>query len=248
MADFYSWIRNVIIFLILASLINQIIPDSGYKKYIKVCTGMILVIVAVWPMISWSGNTDQLSYFLDLENVRLEIPDFSRLGEAAKAQQVSYVTKRYKLELEQQVFALFEGSELNPVHVEVDIVEAPEDKNYGSVTAVEVTAVRGIEELEKIGTVNDESHTEQAVTEVYIPQIRVLASEKDEKDVSDDGADNLETDMRNNEKRNTQADAAMYSGTDIQVTEQVSEMKKRISKMLYVDESKISIDFKEGGG
>ena len=86
------------------------------------------------------------------------------------------------------------------------------------------------------------------MTEVYIPQIRVSASEKDEKDVSDDGADNLKTDMRNNEKRNTQADAAMYSGTDIQVTEQVSEMKKRISKMLYVDESKISIDFKEGGG
>ena len=187
MADFYSWIRNVIIFLILASLINQIIPDSGYKKYIKVCTGMILVIVAVWPMISWSGNTDQLSYFLNLENVRLEIPDFNQLGEAAKAQQVSYVTKRYKLELEQQVFALFEESELNPVHVEVEIVEAPEDKNYGSVTSVQVTVIRHIEESEKNGTAGENDQTGQSV----------------------------------------------------------AEMKKRISGMLYVDESEVSIDFKE---
>ena len=43
----YDWIKNLVFYLILMTMLMQIIPDSDYKKYIRFFTGLVLILL-VW--------------------------------------------------------------------------------------------------------------------------------------------------------------------------------------------------------
>ena len=45
----YDWIKNLVFYLILMTMLMQIIPDSDYKKYIRFFTGLVLILVLARP-------------------------------------------------------------------------------------------------------------------------------------------------------------------------------------------------------
>ena len=54
-----EWIQNIVVYLLCMSLVHHLIPDESYGKYIRLVTGMILILILVMPVIQW----------LDLEDV-----------------------------------------------------------------------------------------------------------------------------------------------------------------------------------
>ncbi len=47
---FYSYIRNIILFLIFTSFIQVILPTNKYRSYINLILGMILVFIMIEPL------------------------------------------------------------------------------------------------------------------------------------------------------------------------------------------------------
>lgn len=50
MTIIYDWIKNIIYYLILISLVFQILPNEQYRKYMKLFTGILLVIIVLKPV------------------------------------------------------------------------------------------------------------------------------------------------------------------------------------------------------
>lgn len=73
MSVFYEWVRNIVICLLVISLIYQLLPDSDYKKYMRVCAGLILIVVVMTPVLKLFGADLQLSYFLDFEALKVQL-------------------------------------------------------------------------------------------------------------------------------------------------------------------------------
>ena len=46
----YDWIKNLVFYLILMTMLMQIIPDSDYKKYIRFFTGLVLILLLARPV------------------------------------------------------------------------------------------------------------------------------------------------------------------------------------------------------
>ncbi|MBS4199631.1 stage III sporulation protein AF [Bacillus sp. FJAT-49732] len=46
-----EWVFNIIIFLILAMIVDMLLPDSSMKKYTKLATGLLLMAIILTPIL-----------------------------------------------------------------------------------------------------------------------------------------------------------------------------------------------------
>ena len=47
------YIKEILVFLILSVVINNVLPDNSYKKYIRLFTGLILIIIMISPILPY---------------------------------------------------------------------------------------------------------------------------------------------------------------------------------------------------
>lgn len=80
------YIKEILVFLILVSVINNILPDSSYKKYIRLFTGLILIIIMISPLLPYlkmdSQEFDKYNISMDregeLESIERRIEELGR--------------------------------------------------------------------------------------------------------------------------------------------------------------------------
>lgn len=46
-----EWITNIIVFILLATVIDMLLPSSNMKKYAKIVTGLILITIILTPLL-----------------------------------------------------------------------------------------------------------------------------------------------------------------------------------------------------
>lgn len=78
MAALLEYIKNIGYFLILMSLVNNVMPDNSYKKYCRMFCGLILVVLVINPFyefLNYEGDIEDIfatasyeSQVRDLEN------------------------------------------------------------------------------------------------------------------------------------------------------------------------------------
>ena len=49
-AYLYEWIRNVAFYLVLVTALLHVLPRSGYQKYIRFFTGLVLILLVLAPV------------------------------------------------------------------------------------------------------------------------------------------------------------------------------------------------------
>lgn len=47
------YVKEILVFLILTVIINNTLPDNNYKKYIRLFTGLILIIIMISPILPY---------------------------------------------------------------------------------------------------------------------------------------------------------------------------------------------------
>ena len=52
----YEWAQDLSVYLILITAVFHALPDSGYKKYIRFFTGLILMLLLLTPFLSLTGS------------------------------------------------------------------------------------------------------------------------------------------------------------------------------------------------
>ncbi|MCI6061051.1 MAG: stage III sporulation protein AF [Dorea sp.] len=58
------WIRNLAYYLVMVTMLVQIVPGSEYKKYIRFFTGLVLVVMFLIPVLKIFGmNTNFQKYY-----------------------------------------------------------------------------------------------------------------------------------------------------------------------------------------
>ena len=67
MIEFLSWAQGIIVAVIIATLIEMILPNSSSKKYVKVVIGMYILFTIVSPIIKKLGGKD-----INLNTINIE--------------------------------------------------------------------------------------------------------------------------------------------------------------------------------
>lgn len=76
-AYLYEWIRNVAFYLVLVTALLHVLPRSGYQKYIRFFTGLVLILLVLAPVLKlfqmeeelWDAYRDD-SWLEQLEEIK----------------------------------------------------------------------------------------------------------------------------------------------------------------------------------
>ena len=56
-----SWISNIIIFILLATVIDMLLPSSSFQKYTKMVIGLLLIAIIITPILNlFQTNFNQI--------------------------------------------------------------------------------------------------------------------------------------------------------------------------------------------
>ena len=59
-AYLYEWIRNVAFYLVLVTALLHVLPRSGYQKYIRFFTGLVLILLVLSPVLKLFQMEEEL--------------------------------------------------------------------------------------------------------------------------------------------------------------------------------------------
>lgn len=113
-----QWVTQIIIFLLVASLIDLLIPATSMKKYIKLVVGLILILIFLKPVFMLFDFNAQDA--LERSFAQIE-------GEAMDTEEIENLTKIHKSEIQDSQSAYI----LEEMAVRLkDLAEAPLQEEY----------------------------------------------------------------------------------------------------------------------
>ncbi len=68
-----EWVTNIILFILLATVIDMLLPNSGMQKYTKIVTGLLLIAIILTPIFKLISK--------DFESAMGAIPSYQAPGE-----------------------------------------------------------------------------------------------------------------------------------------------------------------------
>lgn len=150
----YSWVKNIIYYMIFLSVVNNLLADSKYEKYIRFFAGMVLILLVVSPLTGKLHLDQQISSMFRAISLESDADDLkSRLWEMDDKRLGSMMGK-YEEAVEQDVAAMAEADGLSCVNARVRIDSDRDSSTYGQVTDIQLQLQNRDEKKDK-GRGND---------------------------------------------------------------------------------------------
>lgn len=71
----YEWVKNIAYYMILVTVAVQVIPKSGYKKYIRFFTGLLLILLLSEPILKAAGMEQAFTELYENASYKQEIQE-----------------------------------------------------------------------------------------------------------------------------------------------------------------------------
>ncbi|MEH7417653.1 stage III sporulation protein AF [Neobacillus drentensis] len=93
-----EWVTNIILFILLATVIDMLLPNSSMQKYTKMVTGLLLIAIILTPVLKLISK--------DFETTMSSIPSYQAPGE--KNMKNSIDLKKKEIQASQHAYILEE--------------------------------------------------------------------------------------------------------------------------------------------
>ena len=167
-----SWAQGIIVAVIIATLIEMILPNSSSKKYVKVVIGMYILFTIVSPIIKKLGGKDINLNTIDIEKYEQQISkSYNTISRKFEDNNTRSIKDIYVSNLKADISA-----KLKEKGYEIDTsdIQIKDDENY----TIEKITLKLIKMEQKQGKNN----------EIVINTVEIgnTISQKDSKTLSDD--------------------------------------------------------------
>ncbi len=161
----YEGIRTIAVYLILVTVLLNLVNGNTYKKYVELVCGMVLILIVFSPITKVLSLDDNVQYNLNLSNFKLEMLEQEFFIEAEKFNQEA-LAKEYKKVLLEQVNQIVEQE--GRIVEQSDITLSKEDYGVVEEVIVEIREERNENEEENEKIDNQVIEEEILVEEVFI--------------------------------------------------------------------------------
>ena len=168
-----SWAQGIILAVIVATIIEIILPKGNNKKYVKTIIGIYILFVIVYPLISKITNNK-----IDIESVIASTTSTMNKYEIdnnISLETNEYIEEVYKHTLEEDVTSRLKekGYKINSLNLYLEL--ADEDR-YGEIISI-------VMQISKINTSNKKTgNTENEINTVKEVKISVSNSNKEKEE------------------------------------------------------------------
>ena len=156
-----DWITNIIIFVLLATVIDMLLPSSNMQKYAKIVTGLLLITIILTPLFKlMSTDFDEVMNSIDLngpsQNKSME-NEIEMKKKEIQASQRAYILEQMAVQMKQEAEKEMmdeHGKVIEKVTIQADDVENLPDSITG------VTVIVKEKESEKDSTIETVQNVE----------------------------------------------------------------------------------------
>ena len=128
----YGWVKNIIYFMIFLAVVNNLLADSKYEKYIRFFAGMVLILLVVSPLTGKMRLDEQISS-ISLHNDASDLK--SQLWNMDE-KRLDQILGRYQDAVEADVAAMAAADGLICVRAQVRIDGDRNSSTYGQVKEI----------------------------------------------------------------------------------------------------------------
>lgn len=146
MTGIYEVVRSIAVYLILVTVLLNLLSGKSYKKYVELVCGMVLIIIVLAPVTEILSLDDDFLYNFNLSSFKIEAIDGEILAEAESIQK-NQIAQKYKTVLIERIAAIVEQEGREMKKAEITLSE----EDYGIIEEVLVEIGKNEEaEAEKI--------------------------------------------------------------------------------------------------
>lgn len=136
-------VQNLVVYMILITVILNLVKSSSYKKYIELFTGLVLILILFTPAARLFLEEGTFETYLEASQFKLETKDSAEFIYAAEENTKTELLKLYSDKITERIFELGDRNEIRVEKAEVSL--SPAEEGFGTVEKIRVW----IEETEK---------------------------------------------------------------------------------------------------
>lgn len=167
MGAFREWVQNLVVFLLFMTMVEQLIPDTKYRKYIRLTMGLVLILVLLTPLLKSMGMEEEIYRNFIKGNIQTSATDARVRGKIFDAD--SLFNEGYINLIYEEVRAYFDSNGMIVKYCELDVNEDSESEDYGKIYSMQI----GVLPKDKNIGIDDASSDITSVDGVNIPEVRI---------------------------------------------------------------------------
>lgn len=134
----YSWVKNIVYYFIFITVIGHILPHKKYEKFIKLFSGLILILIVIQPVIKGLKLEEQINYYFESYSFKNEVGDFEKELLGIENQRVDQMIGRYEQAVAMDIDKITLECGFYPVKTKVKIEGNKETEQFGTVTGIQM--------------------------------------------------------------------------------------------------------------
>lgn len=131
MNELLNYVRNIGYFLILMSLVSNIMPDNSYKKYCRMFCGLILVVLVLNPFYEFMNMDGDLSDAFANASYKSQVTDLKNQLISSDNSMNERIMDEFEQLIIDEIQGIATSEGLYILDVEVSILESEEVKLSG---------------------------------------------------------------------------------------------------------------------
>ncbi|MGO4887108.1 stage III sporulation protein AF [Anaerobacillus sp. MEB173] len=150
-----DWVTNIILIILLATVLELLLPNSNFQRYVKMVVGLMLIVVILTPLLSVFSHSPETIFQPINMNEDLSDEQLENLIENKKTDiemgQRAYISEQVAVQMKQQVeeeLVNDYGLEVKEVLISIDEF-ANEEDFLKSITGIEVVVKQQVEQTEE---------------------------------------------------------------------------------------------------
>ncbi len=136
----FDWVRDIAVYLVLITAVMNVIPNNSYRRYIRLFTGMILILLLVSPIAKLFGADELMDFNFDSAMYQQELASAQENAQYFENVQTEYLTSAYEEEVKENITQIVTDNGMYPVAVQLDMDTDVESEAFGTIRSVSIAA------------------------------------------------------------------------------------------------------------
>lgn len=217
--DITKWASGIIIAVIIATIIEMILPEGSSKKYIKVVIGVYILFTIISPVVSkFTGKSIAVSDIIDLNQYISDFKEKEKTQNSLQEDSSANIRDIYIGNLKSDIQNKLKIKGYNTTKIELDVGY---DDNY-TLNKISLTVAK-IKEKE-----NSENKEENSISNTVISSVNDININVSNQDINNNVQDNASS--NNNTKSN------LSSSDKKKIKEYLSEVYEINERSILINE------------
>ena len=166
-----SWAQGIILAVIIATIIEIIIPEGNNKKYVKTVIGLYILFIIIYPLITKISN-NKFNFDSIIAKTSKEVSMYdSKVANSIETN--TYIENTYKNNLKEKIKGEIEEKGYTVLDFNI-YIETQNEETYGQINSIvlklqkankEQNTIKGVNKIEEINVNIKNNKTEDLKTE-----------------------------------------------------------------------------------